>query len=145
MVPVALNRMVWRVLRSRQKGMRLRAYVVLMPFCLLSRGSVYTEHKIDQMYIAFVWLYVSWFHSQGIWIGSVITGDPSCILADLVWYVFAGFWRNRDISKSNITLHHSKMENKINCYTLNSAVSWTLALEETIVTHWTQQFLGHWH
>ena len=35
-------------------------------FRLLSRGSVHTVFNSDQVFIAFVWLYVSWLHSQGM-------------------------------------------------------------------------------
>ena len=57
------------------------AYVVLVPFCLLGRGNVYTVQFRSKV-IAFVWLCVSWFYSKGIWIGRVIClvkGNSPCI------------------------------------------------------------------
>jgi len=72
-------------------------------FCLLDRGAVCTAAvlEFDQMYIAFVWVYVSWFHSQGgVRIGNaiykIITGNSSCIIGrpefvwGFVWGVVAG-------------------------------------------------------
>ena len=75
-------------------------------FCLLKRGSVYKVLNFDQTYIAFVCFCVSWFDSQGVWIGraicSVISGNSSCIigrpsLIHVCWVLF-GAWL---LSQSN--------------------------------------------
>jgi len=61
----------------------LAVYVVLVPFFSLGRGSVLAVLNFDQI-IAFVWLYVSWCHSQGVSIGGatcyVFTGNFFCII-----------------------------------------------------------------
>jgi len=63
-------------------------------FFLLGRGSVLAVLQFDKI-IAFVWLYVSWCHSQGVWIGGatcyVITGNFLALLADLADTCLLGF------------------------------------------------------
>jgi hypothetical protein len=52
--------------------------------CMLTRVSVYTVLNFGSTHVAFVWLYVSWFHIQGVWIDGaicyVIMGNFSCII-----------------------------------------------------------------
>jgi len=60
------------------------------PFRLVGRGSVgrrsvYIVLNFYQVYAELLWLDVSWFHSQGIWIGRVVcqvitAGNSSCII-----------------------------------------------------------------
>ena len=77
-VPVALSKMVWRVLWCLSK----RGIGVLVPF-LCCAG-----------------VCVSWLHIQGVWIGRAILSARLSramhywiigLLADLVWWVFVGF------------------------------------------------------
>jgi len=61
----------------------------------LSRGGIYTVLNFGYMYIAFVWLYVSWSHSQGYGLAApsarLSRATLLAFLTDLVWYVFVGF------------------------------------------------------
>jgi hypothetical protein len=64
MVPAAPSRMVWRVLQCPSK----QGTSSLCCSCAFSAcwvGEFYLVLNFNQVYITFVWLYVSWFLNQG--------------------------------------------------------------------------------
>jgi hypothetical protein len=65
-------------------------------FCLLGRGSVFTLLSFVQVFVAFDWLHVSCFDSQGglaVPSARLLQATLLALLADLVWYVFVGFFK----------------------------------------------------
>jgi hypothetical protein len=90
--------MVWRVCGVRVSEACISSLCCSRAFSACWVGKASTPLISDQLYITFIWLCVSWFHSQGVWAAPytrLLWVALLASLADLVWYVFVGFCLGR--------------------------------------------------